>query len=78
MEKLMPWGRLEARIAPVYPKGGKGRLPYPLSVMLRIHCAQLFYDLSDPAMEDLLYEVESVHRFTGVSLDIDLLDPLLR
>jgi IS5 family transposase len=37
--------------------------------MLRIHCVQLFYNLSDPAMEDLLYEVESVRRFTGVSLD---------
>jgi IS5 family transposase len=69
MEKLIPWDRLEQRIAPVYPKGGKGRQPYPLSVMLRIHCVQLFYNLSDPAMEDLLYEVESVRRFTGISLD---------
>ena len=31
--------------------------PYPLSVMLRVHCVQLFYNLSDPGMEDLLYEV---------------------
>jgi IS5 family transposase len=57
MEKLIPWDQLEQRIPPVYPKGGKGRQPYPLSVMLRIHCVQLFYNLSDPAMEDLLYEV---------------------
>ena len=28
--------------------------------MLRIHCVQLFYNLSDPGMEDMLYEVESV------------------
>ena len=33
--------------------------------MLRIHCVQLCYNLSDPAMEDLLYEAESVRRFCG-------------
>ena len=36
--------------------------------MLRIHCVQLFYNLSDPGMEDLLYEVESVRRFVGLRL----------
>ena len=36
--------------------------------MLRIHCVQLFYNLSDPGMEDLLYEAESVRRFAGLSL----------
>ena len=31
--------------------------------MLRIHCVQLFYNLSDPGMEDLLYEaVQALHR----------------
>ena len=55
MDSLIPWERLEARIAPVYPKGGrKGRQPYPLSVMLRVHCVQLFCNLSDPLMEDQL------------------------
>ena len=36
--------------------------------MLRVHCVQLFYNLSDPGMEDLLYEVESVRRFVGLRL----------
>ena len=36
--------------------------------MLRIHCVQLCYNLSDPAMEDLLYEAESVRRFCGLTL----------
>ena len=60
MNKLVPWERLERRIEPFYPKAGRGRRPYPLSVMLRVHCVQLFYNLSDPGMEDLLYEVASV------------------
>ena len=68
MERLIPWEQLEARIRPFYPKAGRGRRPYPLSTMLRIHCVQLFYNLSDPGMEDLLYEVESVRRFVGLKL----------
>ncbi len=68
MEVLVPWQRLEERIRPVYPKAGKGRRPYPLAVMLRIHCVQLFYNLSDPGVEDLLYEAESVRRFVGLKL----------
>ena len=68
MDGLIPWERLEARIEPFYPKAGRGRRPYPLSVMLRVHCVQLFYNLSDPGMEDLLYEVESVRRFVGLRL----------
>lgn len=69
MDSLIPWCELEARIAPHYAKGTQGRPPYPLSVMLRVHCLQLFYNLSDPALEDALYEVESMRRFAGVKLD---------
>ena len=36
--------------------------------MLRVHCVQLFYNLSDPATEDMFYEIERVRRFTGISL----------
>ncbi len=68
MDGLIPWRRLEQRLRPVYPSGGHGRPPYPLPVMLRIHCVQLFYNLSDPAMEDALYEIASIQRFVGVSV----------
>ena len=72
MDALIPWGRLEARIEPFYPKAG--RRPYTLSVMLRVHCVKLFYNLSDPGMEVLLYEVESVRRFVGLRLSGPLPD----
>ncbi|WP_226649597.1 IS5 family transposase [Microbulbifer variabilis] len=68
MNALIPWQRLEAQIAPCYPRGKRGRQPYPLSVMLRIHCMQLFYNLSDPAMEDALFEIESMRNFAGLTL----------
>ena len=74
MDALLPWAEMEARIAPYYPKAGRGRRPYPLSVMLRVHCVQLFYNLSDPGMEDMLYEVEPVRRFVGLRLSEALPD----
>ena len=74
MDGLIPWQRLEERIRPYYPKAGRGRQPYDLSVMLRVHCVQLFYNLSDPGMEDLLYEAESVRRFVGLRLSEALPD----
>lgn len=69
MEKLIPWTRLEAVIEPHYPTSGNGRRPYPLSTMLRVHCMQQWYNLSDPAMEDALYEIASMRIFAGLSLD---------
>jgi transposase, IS5 family len=69
MDKLIPWKRLEAIIEPHYPKAGNGRRPYPLTTMLRIHCIQQWYSLSDPAMEDALYEIASMRLFAGLSLD---------
>lgn len=68
LDALVPWEELAARIAPHYPRAGRGRRPYPLAVLLRIHCVQLCYNLSDPAMEDLLYEAESARRFCGLTL----------
>jgi IS5 family transposase len=71
MEKLVPWKRLEKKVARYYAKAGAqgGRPAYPLPTMLRVHCMQLFYNLSDPGMEDALYEVESMRRFAGLRLD---------
>ena len=74
MDGLIPWQLLEDRIHPFYPKAGRGRHPYPLSVMLRTHCVQLFYNLSDPGMEDLLYESDPVRRFVGLRLSGPLPD----
>ena len=53
---VLPWAELEARIAPHYPKAGKGRHPVGLSVMLRIYFLQHWFALSDPGAEDALYE----------------------
>jgi IS5 family transposase len=69
MDKLIPWKQLEKKVARYYPKGQTGRPSYPLSNMLRIHCMQFFYNLSNPAMEDALYEIESMRHFASLKLD---------
>jgi IS5 family transposase len=69
MDRLIPWKQLEKKVDRYYPKGQTGRPPYPLSTMLRVHCMQLFYNLSDPAMEDALYEIVSMRNFAGLKLD---------
>ncbi len=68
----MPWQPLLAMVSEHYPKGGKaGRPPMSPEVMLRIHFLQQWYALSDPAMEDALYEIQSMRRFVGLELNVD-------
>jgi IS5 family transposase len=68
MEQVIPWTILLNLIEPVYPKAGNGRRPYPLKVMLKIHLMQNWFGLSDPAMEEALYEIASMRQFAGLSL----------
>ena len=68
MEVVVPWSELEALIAPFYPKAGKRRQPVGLSVVLRIYFLQHWFNLSDPAAEDALYESPVLSGFAGVDL----------
>lgn len=64
MDQVVPWTALLALIEPHYPKLGlPGRQPYPLATMLRIHFLQQWYALSDPAMEEALYDTAVMRRF---------------
>lgn len=71
MNDVIPWNRLIALIEPHYPKAGKGRHPLGLEKMLRIYFLQHWFDLSDPAAEDAIYDSESMRRFVGVELGED-------
>ncbi len=72
MEAVVPWARLLAVIEPHYPKAPQGRPPHPLPRMLRIYFMQQWFNLSDPAMEDALYDSESMRRFAGIDLTADM------
>jgi len=42
--------------------------------MLRVHCLQQWYNLSDAATEDSLYEIASMRRFAHLTLDKSIPD----
>ena len=68
MEQVVPWKSLLSLIEPCYPMAGRGRHPYPLETMLRVHLMQNWFGLSDPAMEEALYEITPMRGFAGLSL----------
>jgi len=72
MDAVIPWQRLIARIEPHYPKAGAGRQPLGLEKMLRIYFLQQWFNLSDPAAEDAIYDSESMRRFARVDLGEDV------
>jgi IS5 family transposase len=70
MNTVVPWAELVALIEPYYPKttNAGGRPPVGLERMLRIHCLQLWFDLSDPAVEEALYDSQAMRSFVGIDL----------
>lgn len=71
MDQVVPWPQLLKVIEGHYPKAGNGRPPLGLGKMLRIYFLQQWFNLSDPAMEDALYDIESLRRFAGIELGQD-------
>jgi IS5 family transposase len=68
MDRVIPWADLCALIEPRYPKAGRGRRPVGLPRMLRIHFLQHWFNLSDPAVEESLYDSVSMREFVGIDL----------
>jgi transposase, IS5 family len=68
MDAIVPWKRLCALIEAHYPSGELGRPPIPLERMLRIYFLQQWFNLSDPAVEEALYDMVSMRAFAGIDL----------
>jgi len=68
MEGVLPWSALCALIEPFYPKPGNGRPPVGVERMLRIYFLQHWFNLSDPAVEEALYDSQAMRRFVGIDL----------
>ena len=68
MDRVVPWATLCALIEPFYPKAGNGRPPVELERMLRIYFLQNWFNLSDPAVEESIYDSLSMREFVGVDL----------
>ena len=68
MEQVVPWRELCALVEPHYPKPGNGRPPVGVERMLRIYFLQQWFNLSDPAVEEALYDSAVMRQFVGIDL----------
>ena len=68
MESVVPWPALCGLIEPFYPKPGNGRPPIGVERMLRIYLLQQWFNLSDPGVEEALYDSLAMRRFVGIDL----------
>ena len=68
MEQVVPWAELCRLIEPYYPKAGNGRQPVGVERMLRIYFLQQWFNLSDPAVEEALYDSAVMRQFVGIDL----------
>jgi IS5 family transposase len=70
MDRVVPWRELVAVVEPHYPKVSPegGRPPVRLERMLRIYFLQLWFNLSDPAVEEALYDSVAMREFAGIDL----------
>ena len=73
MNQVIPWKELLQIVDKYYPVAGNGRHPMPMERMLRIYFMQQWYGLSDPAMEDALYDIESMRRFADINIEVDVI-----
>jgi IS5 family transposase len=68
MEQVVPWAALRALIEPFYPKAGNGRPAVGVERMLRVYFLQQWFNLSDPAVEEALYDSAVMRGFVGIDL----------
>ncbi len=73
MDRVIPWTELSAAVQAAYPKVSEngGRPPIPLERMLRIYFLQLWFNLSDPAVEEALYDSVAMRSFAGIDLGVE-------
>jgi transposase, IS5 family len=73
MERIIPWPEMTAAVETVYPKISEngGRPPIALERMLRIYFLQLWFNLSDPAVEEALYDSVAMRSFVGIDLGVE-------
>lgn len=66
MNRVVPWAAFVDLVSPYAPEGKKGRPPFPLEAMLRIHFMQQWFTLSDLAMEEALHDTPLYREFAGL------------
>ena len=66
MDEIIPWDEWVSVIEPYYPQGKRGRPPMGIEKMLRMYLLQIWFNLSDPATEDAIYDSYAMRKFTEI------------
>lgn len=66
INRIMPWGELEALVRPCYYEGKRGNKPYELELMLRSHLLQNLYNLSDEGARNEVIDSRAFSDFCDV------------
>ena len=66
MDEIIPWDEWVGVIEPYYPRGKRGRPPMGIEKMLRMYLLQIWFNLSDPATEDAIYDSYAMWKFAGI------------
>jgi len=69
IESLVNWNRIEYRLKKILDRSGLGPAGYPPVTLFKSMILQHLYGLSDPALEEMLYDRISFRRFCGLSLN---------
>jgi IS5 family transposase len=66
MNRVVPWASLVGWVVPFAPEGRRGRPPFSVETMLRVHFMQQWFTLSDPAMEEALHGTPLLREIAGL------------
>lgn len=69
MDRIVPWSEWVCLIKPYYFKGKRGRPPLGIEKMLRMYLLQLWFNLSDEALEDAVYDSFAMRKFMGLNFN---------
>ena len=73
MNFVVPWAELVGLIQPHAPAGKTGRPPFAVKTLLRFHFMQQWFTLSDPAMQEALYDMPLYCEFAQLDPGISRL-----
>lgn len=66
MDEIIPWDEWVQIIEPYYPNNRRGRPTIGIERMLRMYLLQIWFNLSDPATEDAIYDSYAMRKFAGI------------
>ena len=66
MDQIIPWNQWVALISTHYPSGKRGRPPRGIETMLRMYLMQNWFNLSDAAIEDAIYDSYAMRSFMHI------------